>query len=102
MAAELVVAPEAEADIEAAYAWYEERRHGLGEDFLSSVDACIQQILRMPELHGKVHHDYRRALVRRFPFAVFYEFDADAEEVTIYCVFHTSRDPEKWRERLSG
>jgi hypothetical protein len=21
--------------------------------------------------------------------------------VTVYCVFHTARDPEKWRQRLS-
>jgi hypothetical protein len=33
-----------------------------------------------------------------FPYAVFYEY---AEQtVTVYSVFHTSRDPEKWRERL--
>jgi len=31
MAAELTIAPEAEQDIEEAYAWYENRRNGLGE-----------------------------------------------------------------------
>ncbi|MGL4550350.1 MAG: type II toxin-antitoxin system RelE/ParE family toxin [Gemmataceae bacterium] len=98
MAAELVMAPEAEADIAEAYAWYEARRVGLGEDFLTSVDACIQRIRRLPESNAKVHEDYRRGLVRRFPFAVFYEFAGEA--VTVYCVFHTSRDPEKWRARL--
>ena len=41
MAAKLVVAPEAEQDISEAYAWYEDRRVGLGEKFLSCVDACI-------------------------------------------------------------
>lgn len=41
MAAELVIAPEAELDIAEAYIWYEGRRAGLGEEFLSSVDACI-------------------------------------------------------------
>jgi hypothetical protein len=25
----------------------------------------------------------------------------EAEQDTVYHVFHTSRDPEKWRERLS-
>lgn len=34
MAAELIIAPEAEQDIAEAYAWYEGRRTGLGE-FLS-------------------------------------------------------------------
>jgi plasmid stabilization system protein ParE len=49
-------------------------------------------------MHAPFHENYRRALVRRFPYAVFYEY---AEEtVTVYCVFHTSQDPEKWRQRL--
>jgi plasmid stabilization system protein ParE len=99
MAAELVLAPEAEQDVGEAYDWYENRRHGLGEEFLSCVDACIQRICRVPELHAKVHEDYRRALVRRFPFAIFYEYTGGA--VKVYCVFHTSRNPDKWRERLS-
>jgi len=72
MAAELTIAPEAAEDIQRAYSWYEERRLGLGEEFLSTVDGCIQAIRRMPEMHEKVHQDYRRSLLRRFPYAVFY------------------------------
>ena len=98
MAARLVVAREAAHDIEEAYNWYEGRRVGLGEDFLSAVDACIQAIGREPEMYAKTHEDYRRGLLRRFPYAVFYEHADDT--VTVYCVFHTSRDPRKWRERL--
>ena len=98
MAAELIIAPEAEQDITQAYGWYDARRAGLGEDFLSCVDACIQAICRTPELHAVIHENYRRALVRRFPYAVFYEHSNNV--VTVYCVFHTSRDPEKWRQRL--
>jgi toxin ParE1/3/4 len=99
MTVELVLAAEVEQDLSEAYDWYEKRRHGLGEDFLSCVDASIQHICRMPEAHAKVHEDYRRVLVRRFPYAVFYEYDGPT--VTVYCVFHTSRDPNKWRKRLS-
>lgn len=98
MAANLVIAPEAEQDINEAYAWYENRRVGLGEDFLNRVDACIQAISRTPEMHAKVHETYRRGLVRRFPYAGFYEFVDDP--VTVYCDFHTSRGPDKWRQRL--
>jgi hypothetical protein len=42
MPVELVIVPEAEADIADAYIWYEGRRAGLGEEFLSSVDACLE------------------------------------------------------------
>jgi plasmid stabilization system protein ParE len=98
MAAKLVVAPEAEQDLCEAYAWYEEQRAGLGEDFLSSIDACIQRIRRNPDIYEIVHESYRRALVRRFPYAVFFDYSDDT--VTVYCIFQTARDPEKWRRRL--
>src|ERR1039458_4827327 len=62
MPVELVIAPEAELDIAEAYVWYEDRKAGLGEEFLTSVDACLD-----------VHEGYRRSLIRRFPNAVFYE-----------------------------
>ena len=55
MAAELILAPEAEQDLADAYEWYENRRPGLGEEFLSCVDACIAVILRSPETHTFVH-----------------------------------------------
>ena len=98
MAAELILAPEAEQDIAEAYGWYERRRVGLGEDFLGCVDACIQNVCRHPGLGRQVHLTYRRSLVRRFPYAIFYEYEN--ETVTVYCVFHTARDPDKWRQRL--
>jgi hypothetical protein len=64
MAARLLIAPDAEQDIAEAYGWYEDRRTGLGEEFLGCVDACIQSITRTPEMHLLVHQTYRRALVR--------------------------------------
>ena len=98
MAAELILAPEAEQDPAEAYEWYENRRPGLGEEFLSCVDACFTAIQRTPEMHHVVHESYRRGLVRRFPYAIFYEYSGGA--VTVYCVAHTARDPRKWRQRL--
>lgn len=74
MAAKLILASEVERDFDKAYAWYEERRTGLGEKFLSCVDACIQAIWRNPEVYAIAFDSYRRGLVRRFPYAVFYEY----------------------------
>ena len=98
MAADLIVAPEAELDVADAYGWYEARRVGLGEEFLSAVDASIAYIRRNPMANSAVRDEYRRCLVRRFPYAVFYEYSEPA--VTVYAVLHTSRNPDKWRERL--
>jgi plasmid stabilization system protein ParE len=98
MAAKQILAPEVELDLAEAFAWYEKRRAGLGEEFLSSVDACLERIRRQPQMYTLIHENYRRSLIRRFPFAIFYEY-AEAE-VTVYAVFHTSRDPQQWRQRF--
>jgi plasmid stabilization system protein ParE len=98
MVAKLIVAPEAEDDVAESYAWYEDRRLGLGEELLSCIDACIESICRAPEIYSVVYGNYRRALTRRFPYSVFYEYVDDT--VTVYGVLHTSHDPDKWRKRL--
>lgn len=98
MAAKLILAPEEEQDIAEAYSWYEGHRTGLGEEFLSCVEACSEAIRRTPDMHPVVHESYRRSLVRRFPHVIFYEHEEGI--VTVYGVFHTSRDPNKWRQRL--
>jgi plasmid stabilization system protein ParE len=98
MLAELVILDAAEADIDETLAWYEQRQTGLGFEFLRAVDARIRSIQRNPEMCGFVERHYRRALVRRFPFAILYAYSGDI--VTIYGVFHHSRDPAKWRARL--
>ena len=46
-----------------------------------------------------VHESYRRALVHRFPYAVFYEETEEA--VIVFAVFHGSQNPAQWRSRLS-
>ena len=94
----VIFTDEAENDVVSHYAWYEDREPGLGEDFLRCVEACVLTIQRNPRLYSVVLDDFRRALVRRFPFEVFYELTEHA--IVIYSVFHSSQDPEKWHNRL--
>jgi plasmid stabilization system protein ParE len=96
----VVFLPEASADIAAAYTWYEERAPGLGEDFLRCVEAAVLTIQRHPQLHPLAVDDIRHALIRRFPFEIFYEPTSGA--IVIYSVFHCSQDPQKWRKRLGN
>jgi plasmid stabilization system protein ParE len=98
MDVELIITAEADEDFGQAYTWYENQHDGLGEDFARRVEACIERICRMPTAYEKIHENYRRAIVRRFPYAVIYDYEDDV--VTVYCIFHTSQDPAKWRRRL--
>ena len=56
--------PEAEADISEAYSWYRNRGLGLGEEFLRSLDACLDGITRFPDSSPVVHRNVRRNLLR--------------------------------------
>ena len=58
----MIIAPEAEQDITEAYAWYEGRRMGLEEEFLSCVEACIEAIFRAPGMQIGVHENYGPAM----------------------------------------
>jgi plasmid stabilization system protein ParE len=95
-----ILAPEAKADVADAYLWFEQRALGLGLEFLRCVEAVLLSIQRNPRIYPAVHESYHRALVRRFPFAIFFEIDPERDRCVIYAVFHCSQDPKKWHERL--
>lgn len=96
----LRLTPEAELDLDEAHLWYHSQAAGLAADFLGAVNMCIASIQRHPEAYGPVDPTMRRALLRRFPYAVFYE--VGLVEVVVYGVFHCARDPRAWKRRRRG
>ena len=93
----LRLTPEAELDLDDAYSWYHAKRPGFAADFLAAVQACMASIRRHPEAYQLVDPTMRRALLRRFPYAVFYE--VQAVDIVVYAVFHCARNPRAWRRR---
>jgi len=81
-------------DLGAGFDWYEEQRSGLGEEFLSAVQSTLRSIEQFPEMFVFIHRDVRRAIVSRFPFAVFYL--VESQRVVVLRVLHTARDPKLW------
>jgi len=97
MISQLILRPEAEADLAEAYVWYEQRRAGLGQDLLLSVEAALTAIYDHPFLYPVMHRNIRRVLIRRFPFGVYYL--VEGETVIVLSIFHASRDPRGWQTR---
>ncbi len=93
----LLLEPEAQADVAEAFAWYETQRVGLGSEFLAEVARVLERIEQLPESYAVLRGQTRRALVHRFPYAVFYVLDPDVIGVT--AVMHGRRDPRRWHER---
>jgi len=72
-----IVRPEAAADIEDAYQWYEAQKVGLGEEFLLTADEVIQAIVANPLQFPVIHRQTHRALFHRFPYGIFYRIIDD-------------------------
>ncbi|MGH9793760.1 MAG: type II toxin-antitoxin system RelE/ParE family toxin, partial [Candidatus Acidiferrales bacterium] len=83
--------PAAAADAEEAFRWYENRRPGLGEEFLSEVSRAIRAVMENPERYPVIHRRTRRALVSRFPYGIFYQV-LEGQLVIVAC-FHAKRNP---------
>jgi plasmid stabilization system protein ParE len=98
MIAHVTFTPEADDDVLESHDWYESQESGLGADFLRCVEECLERIRRHPEMYPVAMDEFRRALVRRFPYEIFYEILEN--ELVIYSVFNCSQDPLKWRRRL--
>jgi len=90
--------PEVEQDVQNAYDWYQEQLYGLGEDFLLTIDASINGIVRNPLLHEKIFGQVRKVKPKRFPFGIFYIVAKGI--ITITAIVHLSRHPRSWKKRI--
>jgi plasmid stabilization system protein ParE len=93
----IVTRTAAAAEIDAAYRWYERERPGLGEEFLAAVNDLVGVIAEHPQRFQATHRDLRRALLRRFPYSIFYRLVPD--HIVVVACFHSKRNPTRWRAR---
>jgi plasmid stabilization system protein ParE len=95
---QIVVRKQAESDIANAACWYEEKSPGLGTEYLRAVDACIASIARNPDQYGKVYRSIRRALLRRFPYGIFYI--TTRKYVIVIACLHGKLSPGNFNSRI--
>jgi plasmid stabilization system protein ParE len=77
--------------------WYEGEATGLGRRFRQAIDALIERMSDNPRQFPIVFKNVRRALLRRFPYSLFFVVEDDA--LIVIACFHASRDPSHWQER---
>ena len=92
------ILPEAQADLDDGYWFYENQAVGLGEYFLTSVASDIRSLQLFAGIHP-MFRDKHRMLAARFPFSVFYRMEDKL--VRVYAVVDNPRDPGWIRERLN-
>ena len=89
----LIIKEEAVQDIQKAFDYYEECKLGLGDRFLDTLDIYLDRIQQFP-LHYQIKNKtYREAFIKDFPFLIIFEIED--ENIIVYAVFNTSRNPLK-------
>ncbi len=71
--------------------WYEDQQTGLGDRFLTALDACFEDLMSSPFRQVR-KEPFRYASINGFPhYRVVFAIDGDV--VTVYQVRHRSRRP---------
>lgn len=90
----------ADRDIRETIGHYERVRKGLSMDFELCLDEGYADILNLPLGYQIRYRDVRIKFIRRFPYGIHYLVEPG--HIIIIAVFHTSKSPGKWFNRLKG
>lgn len=77
--------------------WYDERRAGLGDEFLALVDQALYSIEENSETGVAIDQQFRMKMLPRYPYGVV--FRERATRIHIVAVHHHCRDSGYWAQR---
>ena len=97
MKREFTIQPEAEAEANEAFNWYEDQQPGLGNEFYRELTRCFEFIAEQPLLSRVAYRGLRKRKLDRFPYLIVYQVTED--ELSVVSVFHGSRNPAAWKKR---
>ncbi len=92
----IVLRPQAIDDLRAAKEHYDEEQAGLGDELREALDILFERLQTFPRSAAGVagFPGVRRALVARFPYAVFYA--TRTKRIVVLRILHTARDTSEW------
>ncbi len=81
-----------------AYDWYRNKDALAAEQFLEGAVRAMHMAAEAPLRHPLRFSRFRRIVMRRFPYAIFYDHDDSA--IYVYYIFHGAQDPARLGDRL--
>jgi len=87
-------------DLHEGFRFYDAQEPGLGDYFASQLRADIEGLKVTAGIHRQPHLHLHRSLSRKFPYAIYYEFEGNS--VLVVAVVDCRRDPEWIRSHLGG
>ena len=94
---EIVFHTDATEEMQATAAYYEEQLSGLGDEFLDEIEQGLERIQQFPLLWSIYGEEFRRHLLKRFPYGLMYRLTPD--RIFIIAVAHLRRKPGYWKDR---
>lgn len=89
---------EARPDLRKAYDYYEAAQKGLGHRFVQHFVEALDAISERAESFPIMYRFARRAIIRRFPYGVF--FRDLGTHLEIFAIVDLRRHPREWRRRV--
>jgi plasmid stabilization system protein ParE len=86
-------------DIQETSEWYEMQLKGLGLRYKNQTKKQINSLRKNPYLFTVKYSEVRCRKIVKFPFLIHYTIDEELKVITVFAVFHTSRNPEIWKKR---
>jgi toxin ParE1/3/4 len=88
----------AKTDLRTTAHYYNNERHGLGQEFLADFHKTIARAVEYPLAAPIVYKHVRKARLDDFLFDVFYLLKEDV--VAVFAVMHRRRNPDSWKKRI--
>lgn len=98
MAYTIDIDPMAIRDVQQAIDYYEEQQTGLGIKFENALNKQLITLEKNPFFRIRYENIHCLPL-NKFPYMVHFTVDEKRKVVTVRAVFHTSLNPNKWKER---
>ena len=76
----------------------EDQQAGVGSYFVESIYSDIESLRLFAGIHRTAYRNLHRMLSKRFPFAIFYDFEGDA--VRVHAIVDCRRNPAWIRGHL--
>jgi plasmid stabilization system protein ParE len=95
-----IMLPDAKNDLRESTKWYGLADQNLGKQFIEQVRVRIRQLKRNPYVCQIRYKEVRGAMVKHFPYIIFYIINENKKALEIFAISHTSRNPEIWKSRI--
>lgn len=96
----LLIHPEVEQDLLHARIYYDRIDPELTLRFLEETYTMIERAKENPLHYRTIYKQYRRVLLEKFPYKIFFEIQEDQQAVHIIAVRSQLENPQTWKERL--